>query len=96
MSNEALRKEQRILRAMRMTLASVVKDVTPKGGYPNPLLDDTVEGIKECFTLISIRERELAEELGMNTSKPYYVDEVQTSKVLNFVKLKSDKPEGQS
>ncbi len=89
MSNEALRKEQRILRAMRHTLASVVKDVTPTGGYPSPLSDDTIEGIKECFTLISSRERELAEELGMNTSKPYYVDEVQTSKVLNFVKLKS-------
>ena len=96
MSNEALRKEQRILRAMRKTLASVVKDVAPKSGYPSPLSDDTIEGIKECFTLISIREQELAEELGMNTSKPYYVDEVQTSKVLNFVKLKSDKPEGQS
>ncbi len=96
MSNEALRKEQRILRAMRKTLASVVKDVTPTGGYPSPLSDDTIEGIKECFTLISIRERELAEELGMNVAKPYYVDEVQTSKVLNFVKPKSEKPQGQS
>ncbi len=89
MSNEALRKEQRILRAMRLTLASVVKDATPQGDYPSPLSDDTIEGIKECFTLISSRERELAEELGMNTSMPHYVDEVQTSKVVSFIKLKS-------
>ncbi|MBT9614379.1 MAG: segregation and condensation protein A [Burkholderiales bacterium] len=96
MSTKALSKEQRILRAMRKTLASVIKDVTPKSGYLSPLSDETVEGIKECFTLISIRERELADELGMDTAKPHYVDEVQTATVVNFIKPKSDKPEGQS
>ena len=93
MSNEALSKEQLILRAMRKTLASVIKDVTPKkSGYLSPLSDDTVDGIKECFTLISIRERELAEELGMNAAKPYYVDKVQSVTVVNFIKPKSDEP----
>ena len=96
MSNEALSKEQRIWRAMRKTLASVVGDVAPRSGYPSPLLDDTVEGIKECFTLISLRERELAEELGFNAAKPYYVDEVQSTKVVNFIKPKLDKLEGLS
>ena len=96
MNNEALNKEQRILRAMRKTLASVIKDVTPKSGYLSPLSDDTVEGIKECFTLISIREKELSEALGMNAAKPYYTDEVQSATVMNFIKPKSDKPEGQS
>lgn len=96
MSNDQLSKEQRILRAMRKTLASVIKDVTPKSGYLSPLSDETVEGIKECFTLISIREKELADELGLNAAKPYYVDEVQTATVVSFIKPKSDKPEGQS
>lgn len=96
MSNDELSKEQRILRAMRKTLANVIKDVTPKSGYLSPLSDETVEGIKECFTLISIREKELADELGMSTAKPYYVDEVQTATVVNFIKPKPDKPEGQS
>jgi hypothetical protein len=96
MSNDELSKEQRILRAMRKTLASVIKDVTPKSGYLSPLSDETVEGIKECFTLISTREKELADELGMNTAKPYYVDEVQTATVVSFIKPKSDKPEDQS
>ena len=92
MSNDELSKEQRILRAMRKTLASVIKDVTPKTGYLSPLSDDTVEGIKECFTLISIRERELADELGMAAAKPHYTDEVKTATVVNFIKPKSDKP----
>lgn len=96
MSNDELSKEQRILRAMRKTLASVIKDVTPKSGYLSPLSDETVEGIKECFTLISIRERELADELGLDTAKPHYVDEVQTATVVSFIKPKQDKPEGKS
>ena len=92
MSNAELSKEQRVLRAMRKTLASVIKDVTPKSGYLSPLSDDTVAGIKECFTLISIRERELADELGMNSAKPHYVDEVKPATVVNFIKPKTDKP----
>ena len=87
MDTEELSKEQRILRMMRKTLASVVKDATPLGGRPNPLKDSTIQEIKDCFALISERERELAEKLGFEQDKPYYADgEQPNANVINFVK----------
>lgn len=87
MNTEELSKEQRILRQMRKTLASIVKDATPVGGRPSPLKDSTIQEIKECFGLISDRERELAEKLGFDEAKPYYADAEQpNSNVINFVK----------
>jgi hypothetical protein len=87
MSTAELSKEQRILRAMRKTLGNVVRDVTPLGGRPNPLTGDTIQDIKDCFALISERERELAEKLGFDEAKPYYKDGTQpNAQVLSFVK----------
>lgn len=87
MNATELSKEQLVLRAMRKTLGSVVKDVTPLGGRPNPLTGDTIQEIKNCFALISERERELAEKLGFNEAKPYYQDgSIPNAQVLSFVK----------
>ncbi len=87
MNTEELSKEQRILRAMRKTLGNVVRDATPLGGRPNPLTAGTIEDIKDCFLLISDRERELAEQLNFDQSKPYYRDGAQSgAQVIDFVK----------
>ena len=87
MNTEESSKEQRILREMRKTLGNVVRDVTPLGGRPNPLTGDTIQGIKDCFALISERERELAEMLGFDEAKPYYKDgSLPNAQVLSFVK----------
>ncbi len=87
MSTEELSKEQRILRLMRKTLGSVVKDVTPMGGRTNPLSDSTIQDIKDCFSLISSRERELAAALNFDHAKPYYADgELPNAKVISIVK----------
>jgi len=87
MNTEELSKEQRILRAMRKTLGNVVRDVTPLGGRPNPLTGDTIQDIKDCFALISERERELAELLDFDQAKPYYKDGGQpNAQVISFVK----------
>jgi len=87
MNTEELSKEQRILRAMRKTLGNVVRDVTPLGGRPNPLTGDTIQDIKDCFALISERERELAEKLGFDEAKPYYKDgSIPNAQVIDFVK----------
>jgi len=87
MSTEELSKEQRILRLMRKTLGNIVKDVTPHSGRTNPLSDDTIQDIKDCFSLISAREKELGEELNYDQSKPYYVDgEPPKAKVVSIVK----------
>jgi len=91
MSTEELVNEQRILRQMRKTLGNVVKDVTPIGGRTNPLSESTIRDIKDCFGLISTRERELAEALGFDQSKPYYADgELPNAKVISIVKPPKD------
>ena len=88
MSTEELKNEQRILSQMRKPLGSVVKDVTPLGGRANPLTESTIQEIKECFTLISDREKELAAKLGFNEEKPRYADDDRPkSNVVGFVKL---------
>lgn len=72
---------------MRKTLGNVVKDVTPLGGRTNPLSDSTIQDIKDCFGLISERERELAEALNFDQAKPYYADgKPSNAKVVSIVK----------
>lgn len=61
-------KEQQILRALRKTLASVVRDCAPRPDFESPLHNETVENIRVCFSLIATREQELAAALGLDTS----------------------------
>jgi hypothetical protein len=87
MDSAELSKEQQILRLMRKTLGNVVRDATPLGGRPNPLTANTIQDIKDCFALISEREKELADKLGFDQAKPYYTDgELPNAQVLSFVK----------
>ena len=88
MNTEELSKEQRILRLMRKTLASVVKDLTPHSVNESPLSESTIQDIKDCFSLISAREQELGTALGMEAAKPYYTDEPPKAKVVSIVKPK--------
>jgi hypothetical protein len=87
MNTEAeLSKEQQIMRAMRKTLTSIVRDVAPRDGVPSPLAADTVENIRMCLGLISSREAELAEALGLSREeRPRYSDEPSTTQSLQFV-----------
>lgn len=81
-----LSKEQQIMRAMRKTLTSVVRDTAPRDGNPSPLHGDTVENIRMCLGLIAAREAELAELLGLNRNeRPYYSDEVASAQAVQFV-----------
>jgi hypothetical protein len=87
MNLEELSREQQILRLMRKTLGNVVRDVTPLGGRPNPLQGATIQDIKDCFALISEREKELAVKLNFDQSKPYYKDdELPNAQVISFVR----------
>lgn len=85
---DAIDKERRILRAMRKTLAGVVRDLTPNDHMQAyPLSDTTVEDVKMCFDLIAARERELAEIAGVRTmEKPRYVDEPKAAQPIAFHK----------
>jgi len=86
MNKEELSKEQQIMRAMRKTLTSVVRDCAPRDGVPSPLAESTVENIRMCLGLIAAREGELAEALGLSRNeRPHYTDEPPAADVLKFV-----------
>jgi len=87
MSSEAeLSKEQQIMRAMRKTLTSIVRDAAPRDGMPSPFSPDTVENIRMCLGLISAREAELAGLAGLDRNeRPHYSDETQASQAMQFV-----------
>lgn len=70
-----LSKDQQILIAMRKTLAAIIKDVTPPPGMHHPLSEATIEDVRQCFLLISAREKELADAQGRGGERPYYSDE---------------------
>ena len=79
-------KEQQIMRAMRKTLTSIVRDAAPRDGMPSPFSPDTVENIRMGLGLISAREAELAENLGFSRNeRPSYSDEEPTAKTMQFV-----------
>lgn len=81
--------EKRILIAMRKTLSSVVKDVTPSSSaLKSPLSDATIEDIKMCFGLIAAREQELAKEAGVDVKeRPQYPDDQKKSNVVSLDSL---------
>lgn len=85
MSDAELSKEQQIMRAMRKTLTSIVRDTAPRDGNPSPLTASTVENIRMCLGLISSREAELAEALGLSRNeRPHYADEEPASQPIQF------------
>ena len=82
-------KERRILLAMRKTLSKIIRDLTPTDSTVEyPLKTGTVEDIKVCLSLISIRERELAEQSGIKPAMPRFIDEP-TNNENNVISLDS-------
>lgn len=61
-SNASL--EARILQAVKLTLANVIRDTATPSGMRHPLSDETIQDLRQCLALISARERELAEAEG--------------------------------
>jgi len=83
--NAELSQEQQIMRAMRKTLTSIVRDTAPRDGNPSPLSSSTVENIRMCLGLISSREAELAEALGLSRNeRPHYTDETPATQPMQF------------
>jgi len=78
--------EHRILIQVRQVLASVVRDVTPGPGRPNPLSQKTIEDIRDCFALISARERELTGD--RDPDLPVFGDARAATRIVDFKKPK--------
>lgn len=94
MDETKLSMEERILAAMKLTLANVIKDTATPHGLRHPLSDGTIEDLRQCLALISARERELAEAAGRTTSRrPRFAGEPadKEEKVIRFHK---NKPSG--
>jgi len=89
-SDSELSKEERILQAVKLTLAAVIKDTATPHGMRHPLSDGTIQDLRQCLALISARERELAQAAGRPTSgQPRYADErVREDQVIRFHKKK--------
>jgi hypothetical protein len=76
MTDSELSMEERILQAVKLTLAGVIRDTATPHGMRHPLSDGTIEDLRQCLALISARERELAQAAGKATGgKPHYADE---------------------
>jgi hypothetical protein len=83
MSDDALTKEERILRIMKRVLTGVAKDTYTRPGHRHPLSDETVNDIRNCLSLITARERELNEAAGRSMDhRPRFIDEPQSSVVV--------------
>lgn len=54
--------EQRVLRAVKFVLTSIVKETATPPGVKHPLSDQTLHDIRQCLSLISGREQELRGE----------------------------------
>lgn len=84
----ALTQEQQILIAMRRTLTTVVRDVTPPPGMRHPLREETLEDIRQCLMLIAARERDLAQAQGRGGERPHYADEPDTAAIVPMDQLR--------
>ena len=68
--------EERILQAVKRTLTNVVRDTATPHGMRHPLSDATIEDLRQCLSLISARERELAGAAGQKQeARPRFSDE---------------------
>lgn len=78
-------KEYQVLVTLRKVLSSVVREITPDPGMRHPLSEQTMLDVRQAFTLIAAREKEITEEAGMpSLHRPRFTDEPKTS---NVVKL---------
>jgi hypothetical protein len=92
MSDPELSMEERILQAVKLTLAGVIKDTATPHGMRHPLSDATMQDLRQCLALISARERELAQAAGRPPGgRPRYADEpAREDTVIRFHKKPPD------
>jgi hypothetical protein len=81
--------ETRILRMVKRTLTDVAKDTSAPPGTAHPLTPETIQGLRECFGLITAREKELAEAAGRpSRARPEFIDEPKKTQVVTIHKKK--------
>ena len=88
MGHSELSVEERVLQAVKLTLAGVIRDTATPHGMRHPLSDGTIEDLRQCLALISARERELAQAAGRPLAgRPAFSDEpTGQDKMVHFYK----------
>jgi hypothetical protein len=85
MSANELTPEERILRMVKRVLTDIAKDTSTPPGMQHPLSEQTIQGIRDCLSLISAREKELATAAGRpSRARPEFVDEPKTTHVVTL------------
>ena len=80
-----LSKEQRMLRMIRKTLGAIARETAPQNGEEHPLSQQTFEDMRNCFGLITEREKELAQDAGISMNqRPGFTDEPQGAQVVSI------------
>jgi hypothetical protein len=93
MSDPELSMEERILTAVKLTLAAVIKDTATPHGMRHPLSDGTIKDLRQCLALISARERELAQAAGRPIGgRPRHADE--PARADKVIRVHKKKPSG--
>ena len=85
MNNDSYSKEEEILQVMKKVLTDIAKDTYTPADLKHPLSENTIISIRDCLSLITSREAELAQEAGReNNMRPRYVDEPSSSVVVKL------------
>lgn len=85
MSNDKPSKEEEVLALIKKTLTSIAKDTYTPPELTHPLSGDTINQIRNCFTVITQRQQELAQARGEEfTDRPRYIDEPADSFVVSL------------
>ncbi|NOX07874.1 MAG: segregation and condensation protein A [Gammaproteobacteria bacterium] len=85
MSENKASKEEQILRVMKRVLTDVAKDTFTRPGFKHQLSDNTIQGIRDCLSLITVREHELIEDSGRSHDhRPRYTDEPSSNVIVQL------------
>ncbi len=70
---------------MKRVLTDVARDTHIQPGLKHPLSENTIMGIRDCLSLITARESELAAASGRELKmRPHFVDEPKSSVVVKL------------
>ena len=75
-SKDAPDREEEVLQLVKSTLTAIAKDTYTPPELTHPLSSDTINQIRQCFTVITQRQQELAKARGVEfNDRPRYIDE---------------------
>ena len=78
-------REEEVLQLVKNTLTAIAKDTYTPPELTHPLSSDTINQIRQCFSVITQRQQELAQARGVEfNDRPRYIDEPSDSFVVSL------------